>query len=737
MISKTEMRRSYLIFFLWVFIIPLSQAQSDDILWSPGGNSFYEMEENEIIEIVLPAFDRKVLATATQLTPPDAAAPLQVELFLFSPDQTKILIYTNSRRVWRINSRGDYWILDLLNNKLIKIGEGFPEASLMFAKFSPDGRNVAYVNGNNIYVEDLATHTIQAITTDGTRKFINGTSDWVYEEEFSVRDGFRWSPDSKSIAYWQIDARPTPDFIIINNIDSIYSQIMPIEYPKVGQPPSAVRIGVVDIRTTKTIWMNIPGDPRQHYIVRLEYIPGTNDFIVQQLNRKQNESKLFRCHSLTGRSEIIFSEQDEAWVDVGNPDSDQTYALYFRHEINWIEGGKAFLWMSEKDGWRHLYRINSNGTKVTLLTPGNFDVISYKGIDHQNKLIYFTASPEDATRKYLFRTNLSGNRNLEKVTPENLEGTHDYNLSPDKKFGLHTFTNTYTKPVAEFISLPDHKPLHEDFSIVRQLPNVQEEKRTEFFKITTEEGVEMDGWMLKPSNFDEGKRYPVLFYVYSEPASQLVKDTYGVSSNHLYQGNLTEEGYIYICLDNRGTPAPKGRAWRKSIYRKVGIINIRDQALAAKKILEWKFVDPERIAVWGWSGGGSTTLNLLFQYPDIYQTGIAIAAVTNQLTYNNIYQERYMGLPEENLEDFIEGSPVTHAKNLEGNLLYIHGTADDNVHYQNAEILINELIKYNKQFQFIPYPNRTHGLSEGEGTFLHLSTLFTDYLKRYCPPGGK
>ena len=243
--------------------------------------------------------------------------------------------------------------------------------------------------------------------------------------------------------------------------------------------------------------------------------------------------------------------------------------------------------------------------------------------------------------------------------------------------------------------------------------------------------------MVKPANFDPQKKYPVLFFVYSEPAGANVKDTYRVGSNQLFAGNLSHEGYIYISVDNRGTPAYKGRAWRKSIYRKIGVLNIQDQAMAAREILKWPYVDADRIAVWGWSGGGSATLNLMFQYPDIYKTGIAIAAVANQLTYDNIYQERYMGLPQENLEDFIKGSPLTYAKNLKGNLLYIHGTGDDNVHYANAEMLINELVKHNKQFQFMAYPNRTHSISEGEGTFEHLSSLYSNFLRKHCPPGGR
>jgi dipeptidyl-peptidase-4 len=247
----------------------------------------------------------------------------------------------------------------------------------------------------------------------------------------------------------------------------------------------------------------------------------------------------------------------------------------------------------------------------------------------------------------------------------------------------------------------------------------------------------MDAWMVKPNNFDPNKKYPVVFYVYTEPWGQNVKDEYGVGYNFLYRGDMSADGYFYISIDNRGTPVPKGREWRKSVYKKIGQVNIRDQAMAAKEILKWKYIDSSRVAVWGWSGGGSATQNLMFQFPEIYQTGIAVAGVANQLTYDNLYQERYMGLPQEDKSGFIKGSPITYAKNLKGNLLLIHGTGDDNVHYSNMEMLVNELVKYGKQFQMMSYPNRTHSISEGAGTFNHLSQLYTDYLKRNCPGGAK
>ena len=720
-----------------VFVASFSvHAQQGGIKWAADGGAYYRIEQNEIVQYTLPSNEKKVVISKQQLTPSGQTEPIKINMYAFSGDQKKLLIYTNAMRVWRINTKGDYWVLNLADSSLERLGSTLPASSTMFAKFSPDATKVAYVSEYNIYVEDLATHTIKQLTTDGNRKFINGTFDWVYEEEFSCRDGIRWSNDSKSIAYWQLDARGTRDYYMINNTDSIYSRIIPVEYPKVGQSPSACRIGVIDIATAKTIWMKIDGDPREHYIVRLEFIPGTNEFLVQQLNRKQNESKIIRCNASTGSASFISSEKDAAWVDVVTPD-ENTYALDFKHPFQWLAGGKEFLWTSEQDGWRHLYRIAIDGSKETLITSGNFDVIAVKAIDEENGVVYFLASPTNATQRYLYKTKLDGKGKLEMVTPEGLSGTHDYNISPTGKFAQHTFNNIYTSPVSELIILPKHKAVNEKESIATKLPSVQEENVTEFFKIKTEDGIEMDGWMVKPKNFDPSKKYPVVFYVYTEPWGANVTDSYGASQNWLYSGDMREDGYIYISLDNRGTPVPKGREWRKSVYRKIGVVNIRDQATAAKEILKWDFVDADRIAVWGWSGGGSATLNLMFQFPEIYKTGIAIAAVANQLTYDNIYQERYMGLPQENMEEFVKGSPLTYAKNLQGNLLYIHGTGDDNVHFQNAEMLINELIKYNKQFQYMAYPNRSHGLSEGDGTYEHLATMYTEFLRKYCPPGGR
>jgi dipeptidyl-peptidase 4 len=731
MISLRKINQLSLLFFLFSTVL-LAQAQPG-WQWTQDGNAYYRVEADEIVQYSLPDLTRKVVVTKEDLTYM-GMNNLKITSFQFSIDQNKVLIYTNAKKVWRFDTKGDYWVYDLRSKRLRQLGLSQPASSLMYAKFSPEGARVAYVSENNVFVEDLIMGRIQMLTTNGKRKLINGTFDWAYEEEFSCRDGFQWSPDGQHIAFWEIDATGIPDFNMINNTDSVYSKVIPVEYPTVGHNPSSARIGVVNALTKQTVWLSIPGNPTQNYIPRIEW-NSPNELLVQQLNRKQNESKIFSCDAKSGAVRLVSSEKNAAWIDIYSP-WENTSALDFRHKFHWVNSGKEFLWLSEKDGWRHLYRISKEG-KETLITKGDYDVMDIRLIDEKNNTVYYLASPTNATQKYLYKTKLDGTGKPEKVSPAELSGTHNYNISPNGKFAYHSFNNTFTKSVNELISLPDHKALNEKESIKSKLAAAPVEKGTEFFKVKTEDGVEMDGWMVKPKNFDPSKKYPVVFLVYTEPWGANVLDAYNVANNFLFNGSMAEEGYIYISVDNRGTPAPKGAAWRKSIYRKIGRINISDQANAAKEILKWSFVDNERIAVWGWSGGGAATLNLLFQYPDIYKTGIAIAAITNQLTYDNLYQERYMGLPQENLQDFIDGSPITYAKNLKGNLLYIHGTADDNVHYSNAEMLINELVKHNKQFQFMAYPNRTHSISEGEGTFLHLSTLYSDYLRKYCPPGGR
>jgi dipeptidyl-peptidase-4 len=730
-IKNYQFKIALLVTVLLVFKQNTLVAQFTTTHWAKDGYQYFEAQDGGIVEKDTRNDAKQTVIVSPDMITPQGQKPISVTRFSFSNDGKKVLINTNTKKVWRYNTRGDYWVYDFTAKTLNQIGKGRPESSLMFAKLSPDGSRAAYVSEHNIYVENLATGAVKQLTTDGSKKLINGTFDWAYEEEFDCRDGFRWSPDGRSIAYWQVDASKIKNYLMLNTTDSIYPYVVPVEYPTAGQDPSLCKVGVVSADGGNTTWLNVPGDAIQHYIPRMEWAANANQIILQQLNRAQTESKIFICNATTGSAKAIYSEKDNAWIDTKSNWDGSDPAGW-----DWLDKGKAFVWASEKDGWRHLYKVDLDG-KESLITKGNYDVIKISLIDEATGYVYFIASPQNPLQKYLYRVKLSGGM-PQRISPANEPGTHGYEISPNGKIALHDFSNSYTEPVDdEIVSLPGHKHLGGTKVVI---DSVNKPKGSpEFFRVKTADGIDLDGWMVKPTNFDPHKKYPVVFYVYGEPASQVVTDTYDVARNREYAGNMADDGYIYMAVDNRGAPAPRGREWRKSIYKSIGTLNIRDQAMAAKEILKWPFIDSSRVAVWGWSGGGSSTLNLMFQYPEIYKTGIAVAAVGWQLSYDNIYQERYMGVPTDDAGRayFIKGSPVTYAKNLRGNLLYIHGTGDDNVHYQNAELLINELVKYNRQFQLMLYPNRTHSISEGEGTRLHLQTLYTNYLKQYCPPGAK
>ncbi|MBO9691084.1 S9 family peptidase [Chryseobacterium sp.] len=712
-----------------LYFLCLSPLAAQKTQWTPDGNAYYSFTKKgvEIVDVLHPGQDQTLLSS-NELIPAGSSEALKVQSFQVSPDGKNLLLFANTKKVWRDNTRGDYWIFDKNTKKLTQLGKGLPASSLMFAKYSPEGKKVAYVSKHNIYIEDLSNNQQTKITSDGTDGMINGTFDWVYEEEFGTQDGFRWSPDGNKIAYWKLDARGTKNFLMINNTDSLYSFTIPVEYPKAGENPSGCSIWFYDLASGSTKKADISGDEVQHYIPRMEWVLDSKSVILQQLNRKQNQSKIIVADTGSGNSKTIYTETDAAWIDIKSRWNDNDPSGW-----DWIDNGKEFLWLSEKDGWRHIYKIDMNG-KETLITKDEFDVIKPEFFDIQNKQIYFLASPNNATQKYLYKVSMKGGK-AQKVTPETYTGSNEYTISPNGKIAMFTNDNINTISIGSVVSLPEHKELVAAKRSAKADPAIA---KAEFFQVTTQDGVTLDGWVVKPKNFDPNKKYPIVFTVYGEPAMQTVTDSFYTGWNGLYTGNMAEDGYLYVSLENRGTPAPKGREWRKSIYRKIGQLNIRDQAMGAKALFaKWPYIDTSRVAVWGWSGGGSSTLNLLGQYPDIYQTGIAIAPVANQLFYDNIYQERYMGLPQENREDFVNGSPLAYAKNLKGNLLLVHGTGDDNVHYQNTEVYINELVKYNKQFQLMSYPNRTHSIDEGEGTSLHLATLFTKFLKEHCPPGAK
>ena len=738
--------KKILVILTLIFLTNSSELLAQSIQWNNDESGFYRIQDNELI-LHSTNGDKEIVIISKKDLSPINSTPLKLKGYQFSIDRNKVLIFTNTKRVWRQETKGDYWILDLNNKKLTKLGKGLPESSLMFAKFSPDGNNVAYVGkentnkvrnsttNTNIFIENLSNNQIKKLTSsNGTKKLINGTFDWAYEEEFSCRDGFFFNNSGTKIAFWQIDANQVKDFYMINNTDSIYSFNVPVEYPKVGQNPSPAKIGIIDLINNNSLtWIKIPGAPNNNYLPRMTWSPNSDELFIQQLNHKQNHSKLFIANTSTGSTKLLMEEKDNAWVDVRSSWPNQVQAGW-----KFINKGKEFLYTTEKDGWSHVYRFNINTKKEYLITKGEYDVLQTLAVDEKSKLLYFIASPNNATQRYLYKVSLDGKGKLEMVTPNELEGSHNYQISPKANFAFHKFSNYYTKPMSQLIRLPSHNSINKRESISEKFnPSLKDNHPLNFFQITTVDNVTMDGWIVKPKNMDPNKKYPILFYFYSEPAGTTAVDRYGVGNTRLYNGDLREDGYVYVSFDGRGTPSPKGRAWRKAIYRNIGKINVRDMGMGALEVFKkFDFVDTTRVAVHGWSGGGSATLNCLFQYPNIFHTGIAVAAVANQLTYDNIYQERYMGIPSETKQDFIDGSPITHAKNFKGNLLYMHGTADDNVHYQNAEMLINELIKHKKVFYFMAYPNRSHGIRE-DNAYPHVAMMFTDFLRKNCLPGGK
>ncbi len=678
---------------------------------------------------------REVWVSASRLVPQGDTVPLAVEDYAVSPDGKRLLVFTNSQKVWRENTRGDFWVLDLAGGRLLKLGgPGAKPSTLMFAKFSPDGGRVAYVRENNLYVESLADERIAGLTSDGSRTTINGTFDWVYEEELSLRDGFRWSPDGRRIAYWQLDASGVRDFLLINDTDSLYSFTIPVQYPKAGTTNSAGRVGVVSAAGGKTVWLQVPGDPRNNYIARMEWAAGSNEVVLQHLNRLQNTNDVMLGDAATGRVRSVLIERDSAWTDVVN-------------DLRWLDGGKSFTWISERDGWRHLYVVSRDGKKLRLVTKGSFDLHNpgsafgqpfVTGVDSARGWIYYTASPENATQLYLYRSRLDGRGKVERVTPGNQPGYHLYRISGDGRWAIHTYSSFGTPPTVDLVSLPDHKVARTLVKNERLKAAVSRLRRgnTDFVKVSAGSGLGLDGWLMKPADFDSTKRYPVLFHVYGEPASQTALDLWA-GGNYLWHLMLTQQGYVVASLDNRGTPAPRGRAFRKVVYRKVGPITSGDQAAALRTMRGWSWVDSTRIGVWGWSGGGSMTLHLLFRYPELYQTGMSVAPMADIRLYDTIYQERYFGLPQQNEADYREGSALTYADKLRGNLLVVHGAGDDNVHYASTERLINALVAANRPFSMMTYPNRTHCICEGEGTGLHLYSLLTSYLEKNLAAGPR
>ena len=714
--------------------------------WLGNGDYYLAIENSkdtpggtDIVRYATSTGARDIFIAASKMIPAGAKTPLTVEGYKISPDGKRVLIFTNSRTVWRQNTRGDYWVLDQTNGKLTKMGGDAPEASLMFAKFSPNNQMVAYVSRNNVYVQDLLSGQIKQLTHDGAENIINGTSDWVNEEEFDIRDGFQWSPDSKKIAFWQFNTTGMKNYTLIYDLSAPrgeivtgipypelgpYPQTMLYQYPLAGSQNSAVRIGTVNISSSNAgggdvVWMQTSGDLHNFYIPQMQWADA-NHVLLQHMNRLQNRNEFLLADASTGVSRTILVDEDKAWVELNG-------------EITWINSGREFLMMSERDGWRHLYRVNRDTGAMKLVTHGNFDVVSLETITPDEQWAYFIASPDNATERFLYRTKMDGSATApERVTPP-IPGTHSYTISPNGEWAFHSFSSFDVPPTSEVVHLPDHKVARNtaDNSAIGPKVRALSGGPVEYLRVDAGDGVAVDGWLIKPPNFDPAKTYPIIVLVYSEPASQTVTDRWTAG----FDRALTSAGYLVASFDNSGTPAPRGRDWRKVVYGNIGTLSSKQQATALQSLEKMHpYIDAKRVGVWGWSGGGTETLNLMFRYPDVYSVGVSVASVPDQRLYDTIYQERYLGLPQDSPKAYEQSSAINFADGLRGSLLVMHGSGDDNVHFQGFELLVNKLISLGKQFDMRVYPARTHGIFEGRGTSVDVYTNILGYFEEHLPP---
>jgi dipeptidyl-peptidase 4 len=709
---------------------PKAPSESE---WLDGGRRYTILEpspsQHEAVDLV--AYDtatgeRSVLVAASSLIPAGQSEPLHIDGYQWSADGAQLLIFTNAQKVWRERTRGDYWIFRLDGKKLSQIGAGAPRTSLMFAKFSPDGRSVAYVSANNIYVESVADHQVRQLTHDGSVEIINGTTDWVTEEEFGLRDAFRWSPDSTSIAYWQFDQSGVGEYTLINDTEAAYPTLFRYRYPQPGGTNAAVRVGVVSAQGGATQWLNVPGDARNNYIPRMDWIGDSDEIILESLNRLQNDNRVLIANARTGATRLLFEDKDPAWVNVVD-------------EFEWLSSGghkTDLLWMSERDGWHHAWLVNRATGQARCITNFPADIITPVVLDDAHGYFYFTASPGDPIRAYLYRSRLEGSATPERVTPQDEPGNHVYNASPNGDWAIHEYSSAAHPPSYELVRLDSHKTvrsmINNDDLIAKE--NALDAEPVEFTETAIPGGIGLSTFIVKPPNFDPSKKYPMLVNVYSEPASAMVHDAWRFT----FDKAVAREGYVVVSFDNQGTPAPLGRAWRKAIYEKIGILNEEQQSQAITAFEQTHaFIDSNRVGMWGHSGGGSATLNEMFRHPGQVQAAVASSPVPDEALYDSIYQERYMGLPSTDPTGYHDGSPINHAEGLAGHLLIIHGSGDDNVHFQGTERLVNRLIALGKTFDFMDYPNRTHALSEGPGTTVHVNALRLRYLEQYIPPGPR
>jgi dipeptidyl-peptidase-4 len=626
--------------------------------------------------------------------------------YSFSSDEKKILIATNSEAIYRHSARSDYYIFDLVSKKMDKLSFN---GKMMYCSISPDGKNVAFVRENNIYTISLNDLKETAVTTDGKRnEIINGATDWVYEEEFSMDVAFSWAPDGSKIAFYKFDESAVKE-INLTYYGGLYPKEEKFKYPKAGEANSKVEIYVYDIKTNRTLKMDT-GTERE-YLPRMQWTNDAYKLSVQRTNRHQNVLELLLCDATTGKYTVILKEENNSFIEITD-------------DLTFLKNGKQFIWTSTQDGYNHIYLYNLDGTKVKQITTGKYDVTKYYGYDEKSGLFFYQSAEINPTERSIYSINISGKK--QNLTPEN--GVHNAEFSSGFEYFIDTYS-AYGKPFICTVANNKGKKLRtleDNKKVLDEMKKFQLSK-TEDFSFETSDGTTLFGWMIKPVNFDSTKKYPVLFHVYGGPGKQTVMNQWE-GPNYFWHQLMAQKGYIVVSVDNRGTPG-RGLDFANCIYKDMGNLEVKDQLSAVSYFKKYNYVDEARIGVWGWSFGGYMTSLLMTKVTNIYKAGIAVAPVINWRYYDNIYTERYLQTPQENPDGYDQNSPITFAKQLNGSLLLVHGSSDDNVHMQNSMDFVNALVKNNKQFEMFIYPNRNHGISGG-GARLHLYTKMTDFITK-------